>query len=80
MTPKVKKALYLLENIGYTVTPMNESEERPKSKEIDPETVGELVKVLQEYPQDWKIRGADCSHFGTIYVVTDGINDIIELY
>ena len=28
MKPNVKKALYLLENIGYTVTPMNESEQQ----------------------------------------------------
>lgn len=28
MKPEVKKALYLLENIGYTVTPMNESEQQ----------------------------------------------------
>lgn len=27
MKPELKKALYLLENIGYTVTPMNESEQ-----------------------------------------------------
>ena len=28
MKPQVKKALYLLENIGYSVTPMNESEQQ----------------------------------------------------
>lgn len=28
MKPELKKALYLLENIGYTVTPMNESEQQ----------------------------------------------------
>lgn len=28
MKPEVKKALYLLENIGYTVKPMNESEQQ----------------------------------------------------
>lgn len=28
MKPEVKKALYLLENIGYSVTPMNESEQQ----------------------------------------------------
>ncbi len=34
MKPELKKALYLLENIGYTVKPMNESEQNDLVEEI----------------------------------------------
>lgn len=42
MKPEVKKALYLLENIGYTVTPMNESEQQ------------DLVDTIKSKYDEWE--------------------------
>lgn len=42
MKPEVKKALYLLENIGYTVTPMNES------------TQQDLIDTIKSKYDEWE--------------------------
>lgn len=46
---------------------------------IRPETVAELIKILQEYPQDWPIRTSDESHFCQISTATDGHDKLVSL-
>lgn len=44
------------------------------------ETVADLIKALQQCPQDWKIRDADEGHFCEINIATDGTEKLVELY
>lgn len=46
---------------------------------IRPETVADLIKILQEYPQDWPIRTSDSSHFCQISTATDGRDKLVSL-
>lgn len=50
-----------------------------KSRGIRPETVADLIKILQEYPQDWPIRTSDESHFCQISTATDGRDKLVSL-
>lgn len=44
------------------------------------DTVADLIKALQQCPQDWKVRDADEGRFCEICVATDGTEKLVELY